>query len=112
MKKDASEHLAFYQELGANIKKYRNRRKLSQDALAKLISLTRTSLTNIEKGRQHPPVHTLCEIVKQLEVDISELLPRVTIKRGPADLKDVLAGAQVRRDDELAFIKAAIKGEK
>ena len=111
MKREASEQVTFYQQLGINIRKYRKQQKYSQDSLAKLVSLTRTSLTNIEKGRQHPSVYTLCEIIEHLKVDVSELLPSVERNRRPVDLT-VLAGAQVRHKDELDFIEAAIKGGK
>ena len=109
MKKRTSQLSAFYEELGANIRKTRNARKLSQEELARLVGLQRTSLTNIEKGRQHPPLHTLCEIVEQLKVDISELLPRSTAVQNSTDLR-ALAGSQVRTENELAFIESAIKG--
>ena len=107
--KNTSQQDTFYQQLGENIRKYRNDRKLSQDALAKLVGLTRTSLTNIEKGRQHPPLHTFCEIVEQLKVDIHKLLPTTQNMEEPLDLK-ALVGSQVRGESELAFIETAIKG--
>src|SRR5438128_1981431 len=92
--KKTPQQIMFYQQLGANIRKYRVLNKLSQDELSKLVGLTRTSLTNIEKGRQHPPLHTFCEIVEQLKVDIWDLLPRPVAIREPIDLK-TLAGSQV-----------------
>lgn len=105
--KNAIQQFEFYRQLGESIRKYRKRRKLSQDALAKLVGLTRTSLTNIENGRQHPPLHTLCEIVEQLEVEFSELLPRSPAILGTVDV-EALAGSQVRGVNELAFIENAI----
>lgn len=105
--KDAPQQGAFYKQLGDNIRKCRNRRNLSQDALAKLVGLTRTSLTNIENGRQHPPLHTFCEIVEQLKVDISQLLPAHPATIEPLDFA-ALVGKQVRGENELAFIKTAI----
>jgi DNA-binding XRE family transcriptional regulator len=111
MKKQTSQQIALYRKLGENIRKCRTQRKLSQDELAKLVGLNRTSMTNIEKGRQHPPLHTLCEIIEHLKVDISELLPRPMEMQNPLDLK-ALARPQVRGDEELAFIETAIKGGK
>jgi DNA-binding XRE family transcriptional regulator len=105
--KKTAQQVMFYQQLGTNIRKHRVRNKLSQDELAKFVGLTRTSLTNIEKGRQHPPLHTFCEIVEQLKVDIWDLLPRPVASREPIDLK-TLAGSQVRGENELAFIETAI----
>lgn len=109
MDKRASQQTKFYDELGANIQKHRKGRDLSQDALAKLVGLTRTSLTNIEKGRQHPPLHTLCEIAEQLKVDVSELLPRSAPIQQPLNLK-AFAEQLKLRDNEVAFIETAIKG--
>lgn len=111
MKKKTPQLAAFYTELGANIRKFRLKRDLSQEQLANLVGLTRTSLTNIEKGRQHPPLHTFCELVEQLKIDFATLLPRPVAIKAPSDLK-ALAGKQVRGADELAFIETAIKGEK
>jgi transcriptional regulator with XRE-family HTH domain len=109
MRKQRSQQSTFYQQLGDNIRSLRKDRDLSQQRLADLVGLSRTSLTNIEKGRQHPPLHTLCEIVEYLQGDIAHLLPRPEPMREPSDIK-ALAGEQVRGDDELAFIETAIRG--
>jgi len=73
--KESPVEVAFYRQLGANIRKCRKRSKLSQAGLAKRIGLARTSLTNIENGRQRPPLHTLYDIVENLQLDLAELLP-------------------------------------
>lgn len=109
--KDAPQQAVFYQKLGENIRTCRKRSNLSQDGLAKLIGLTRTSLTNIENGRQHPPLHTLCEIVEKLKVDISELLPRPLAAAETVDITAIV-GNQLRGANELAFIKSGIGIEK
>jgi transcriptional regulator with XRE-family HTH domain len=105
--KDAAQQSEFYRQLGEGIRKCRKMRKLSQDALAKLVGLTRTSLTNIESGRQHPPLHTFCEIVEQLQTNFSELLPRPLVLTTNIDV-EALAASQVRGDNELAFIETGI----
>jgi len=64
---------ALYIELGKKIKNVRGTR--SQAELAKASSLSRTSITNIEKGRQHLPLHTLYAIANALEISVTELLP-------------------------------------
>lgn len=66
----------FYAKLGENIKAVRNKRGYSQDDLTKYVGLTRTSIVNIEKGRQHPPMHVIMNIASFLNVDITELLPK------------------------------------
>lgn len=54
-----ADYQAFYAEVGRRIRQAREKRGLSQEALASAVSLTRTSVTNIEKGRQKFLVHTI-----------------------------------------------------
>lgn len=105
--KDATQQVEFYRQIGESIRKCRTRRKLSQDTLAKLVGLTRTSLTNIEGGRQHPPLHTFCDIADQLQVAVTDLLPRRLVELNAVDV-DLLVGSQLLGQDELAFIRTAI----
>ena len=108
--KSASEQTAFYHQLGENIRAHRKRRNFSQDRLAKMLGLTRTSLTNIENGNQHPPIHTLCEIGERLQVDITALLPRGAANAVAVNAAEIasMAGSQVRGAAELAFITAGL----
>ena len=71
----------FYVGIGDKIKKVRTKRDYSQDDLAKFLDLTRTSVVNIEKGRQRPPIHTLFEIASFLNVPVEDLFPTVKEKQ-------------------------------
>ena len=66
----------FYSEVGQKIKKMREARSITQEVLASKVSLTRTSITNIEKGRQKFLLHTLVEIATVLGVNTPSLLPQ------------------------------------
>jgi transcriptional regulator with XRE-family HTH domain len=101
------ERTEFYRQLGENIRKTRRSLKLSQDELARAVGLTRTSLTNIENGRQHPPLHTFCDLVEQLKVGASALLPNRVASAQAVDV-EALASQQVRGKEELAFIATGI----
>lgn len=105
--RDAKQQAVFYQQLGENIRMCRKKARLSQDMLAKLIGLTRTSLTNIENGRQHPPLHTLCDLGEKLKVDIAELLPRKLSAASEIDIA-AMVGSQLQGAEELAFVTSAI----
>ncbi|WP_310589398.1 helix-turn-helix transcriptional regulator [Fibrivirga algicola] len=70
-----NEQQRFYQLLGENIKKHRNIRELTQEQLAFAIDLTRTSVVNIEQGRQRPPLYLLVEIAQKLHVTLETLVP-------------------------------------
>ena len=73
------DHKAFYEEVGRRIRDARKRRnpKLTQQGLAELVSLTRTSITNVERGRQKFLLHTLADLAKALQVEPASLLPRL-----------------------------------
>jgi transcriptional regulator with XRE-family HTH domain len=64
----------FYAAVGGRIAKARCGR-MTQEALAAKTSLTRTSIINIEKGRQQILVHTLVDIAQALQVPITDFVP-------------------------------------
>lgn len=64
-----------YKELGQRLREVRQERGFTQDQVAAAISLERTSITNIESGRQRLPLHTLYEYCSILGIAVSEVLP-------------------------------------
>jgi transcriptional regulator with XRE-family HTH domain len=71
------ENRDFYAAVGQRIAKARDGR-LTQEALAKKTALTRTSIVNIEKGRQQILLHTLVDIAQALHLPVTELIPDTT----------------------------------
>lgn len=71
----------FYLTFGAMLAEARRKGGISQEALAEDLSLSRTSITNIEKGRQPLQLHSLYLIAESLNVGVKDLLP------SPAALK-------------------------
>lgn len=64
--------------LGENIKRFRQKRKLTQDKLARLADIPYTSITKIETGViKRPSVQAVAKIAKALDVTVEELLKRV-----------------------------------
>src|SRR5438105_6755694 len=64
-----------YLQIGEVVRSKRELSGLAQDELAALVGLTRTSITNIEKGRQRIQVHTMCAIADVLKTSPCEFLP-------------------------------------
>ncbi len=62
--------------LAQNIEKLRNKKNLSQQQLATLAEIPRTTLTNIESGVGNPSLTNLVKISSALGVGIEELLSR------------------------------------
>ena len=67
----------FYERVGELIRKRRNELKIPQDTLASDVGLTRTSISNIEKGRQKLLLHTFFEIARTLKSEPAALLPQL-----------------------------------
>ncbi len=68
-----------YRRIGKAIHDLRQAKKprLTQAALAELLGVTRTSITNIEKGEQRIPLHLLYMLCAKLSVQISDVIPVV-----------------------------------
>lgn len=61
--------------LGKNIKKFRQKRKLTQDKLARLADIPYTTITKIETGViKRPSVQSVSKIAKALNVTVDELM--------------------------------------
>lgn len=75
------EKLRFYSAIGENIRKARENAGLKQAAFAIMLGLSRASIVNIEKGRQHPPLHLLWDITKKLKVNLLDLLANIEAKK-------------------------------
>lgn len=64
-----------YIEFGRLVREHRRRLQLTQVELGRRIGLTRTSITNIESGRQKVLLHQVFLIAKSLGVTADALLP-------------------------------------
>ncbi len=65
----------FYRQFGQLLAQVRRKKGKSQEFLADELGLSRTSITNIEKGRQPIQLHGLYRIARLLGVELKELLP-------------------------------------
>ncbi len=64
--------------IATNIKKFRKKKGLSQDKLAKLADVTHTTLVKLESGaNNNPTIKTLKKIANALGVSLDELAERI-----------------------------------
>lgn len=77
-----------YLIIGGKIKEARDNLKVSQTELAKRISIARTSLSNIESGKQKLPIHLLYKIASALGIPVTALLPGIGEQE--TDIKSLL----------------------
>ena len=99
-----------YEEIGARVRSARLKADVNQDTLAAYLGLTRTSVTNIENGRQRPSIHLLILIAKCLEIDMLALLPNdatETIsdnKFSRMNKKEIISSSKISSKTEESFL--------
>ena len=79
----------FYSTFGKMLGETRRKRGISQEMLADELGLSRTTITNIEKGRQPVQLHTIYLIARLLSIDIKELLPSPTVMDLPNEVGEL-----------------------
>lgn len=60
--------------LGKNVKRFRVKKELSQEALAELCDISQVHLSLIERGKRMPSVPLLCQLADYLDVSLDELI--------------------------------------
>ena len=90
MSENTGKENKFYLELGKNIKKARRDLHLTQQQLADLLDLNRTSITTIEMGKQKILAYTLVEFASKLKVTVKDLLPKNISKSEETKIDNLL----------------------
>jgi DNA-binding XRE family transcriptional regulator len=67
--------------------------RMSQDDLAQLLALKRTSITNIESGNQKPTIDTLYRLCAHFKLEIRDILPTLAEVQN-VDERSVTVGGQ------------------
>jgi transcriptional regulator with XRE-family HTH domain len=97
---------AFYEHLGKQIRKARIDAKVTQEQLARALHLTRTSVTNIERGRQPVMTHVLIKIATSLNTTIQELIPAADTIAPNRQMKSQLKRLPARKREWVTRILA------
>jgi transcriptional regulator with XRE-family HTH domain len=79
-------------DIGKNIRTLRERRQLTQEALAEKLFVTRQTVSNYETGRSRPDIDTLVNIAAALDADVNTLIYGVPISRRGRQLRRLLWG--------------------
>lgn len=64
-----------YRFFGAALKKHRQKAHMTQADLGNRVGMSRTSITNIERGRQHVSLHAAYELAAAVGKHPHDLLP-------------------------------------
>jgi len=82
---------SLYRLFGSRVRALREERNVTQEELAKRVDLSRTSITNIEKGRQRVLLHQMVEIANALDTEPMQLIPAPEPKSAPVPMRDDVA---------------------
>ena len=100
---------ALYSEFGKLVRHHRVRLKLTQDQLADRVGLSRTSITNIEKGRQKVLIHHLIHLAESLQVNPEALLPSIEMPQITPEIEQRLD--RNLRDKEKDWVRRIVGSE-
>lgn len=81
-----------YAEFGRLLRDHRVREGLTQQDMADRVGLSRTSITNIELGKQHVSLHLLYKLASVVNTSPSNLLPDKKFSVPNTDLLDEALG--------------------
>ena len=98
----------FYALAGAKVRSARLAADISQEVLAQRVGLTRSSVANLEAGRQRIALHLFVSIAHALDKDVCELLPEKPKPHGSnilANLQDELADSP---ETAQIFVRGAV----
>lgn len=67
-------YMAYYRQIGENVKYYRKKRHMTQDQLSEEVDTDRTHIANIENGRKVPSTDLIISLSLALGVSPDKLL--------------------------------------
>jgi len=107
---------ALYKEFGQGLRRARKEAELTQKELAERVGLTRTSITNIERGSQHIALHQLFQLASVLGQEPAALLPDQTVALEELvrpEVMQLIAGDQEGQDFAVRVLgkSASVRGQ-
>lgn len=75
----------FYREVGKRMKRQRERFDFTQQELADVLEMPRSTYANLERGRQRPPTDVLWRMAVYLGVSVDVLLPKARRNKEPQE---------------------------
>lgn len=87
-------------QIGPFIKAFRTRQSLTLDKLAEISGVSRSMLSQIERGQANPSLATVWSLASALKIDIADLIAgQVTDQRPQIELASAAFTPEIRTDD-------------
>lgn len=90
----------FYVEFGGRLRERRRKAGMSQAQLAQRVGLSRTSITNIEKGHQQVSLHLFLSLAGAVSADPWDLAPSISDHASRARLPEGLLKGLTQEDQD------------
>lgn len=103
---------ALYRAFGRALRSAREDAELTQKQLAERVGLSRTSVTNIERGSQHVALHQLFLFAAAVGVEPSALLPDGEVALEELVPADALEGLDASPEDREFAVRLLQKNER
>jgi transcriptional regulator with XRE-family HTH domain len=97
-----------YAEVGRRLRTARKRARLTQAQLADTINMSRSSVANLEAGRQRMPLHLLIWIARVIHVSPADLLPEASMFDDVIVLPDLTDHLASDEDSMRDFVQQTI----
>jgi transcriptional regulator with XRE-family HTH domain len=98
----------FYRHVGAQVRSARIAAGVSQAAVAARVGLTRSSVANLEAGRQHISLYHFSLITRALNAEFGDLLPTHSAQPNANILTDLCDELADSPDTAKEFVRGAI----
>ena len=97
-----------YEIVGSNIRQFRQSKKMNQLTLSSKINLSRTSLVNIEHGKQHSSLILLHQIAQSLDVTLHDLIPKSFEEKSESIEKIITLTKDSKNEKVLDFLNSRV----
>lgn len=96
-----------YREFGRILRQRRADANLTQDELANKVGLVRTSITNIELGKQNVSLHLLFQLADALGVQTKDILPDRTPQQMSPNIERQIK-KEALEDEEADWVRRVV----
>lgn len=101
---------ALYTIIGQRIRSFREKNEWTQDVLGEKVGLTRSSIANIELGKQKVPLGTVYLFAQILSIEIFEILPTLKeINNSNLTNLHLILDTEKYSDAQLTWVSEVIK---
>lgn len=90
---------SLYRLFGDRVRELREKKSVTQEELARRVDLSRTSITNIEKGRQRVLLHQAVDIAYALDANVRELMPKAEKVEDAALRPDIARVVEILKNE-------------